>query len=141
MKSFKKLAALTLALVLALSLAACGGAASAPASTAPAASGDTAATDGPATARCLILVTPDGERTMNTYLGACQGLSPADVDPAAAAGVSPGRLDLVGAVDFRLALARRRHDRLDEAGEAHGLGPRRQFLGAARKGVGAGRQA
>ncbi|GEP09188.1 adenosine kinase [Methylobacterium gnaphalii] len=41
-----------------------------------------AATDGPATARCFILVTPDGERTMNTYLGACQGLSPADVDEA-----------------------------------------------------------
>ncbi|GEO99019.1 adenosine kinase [Methylobacterium haplocladii] len=44
-----------------------------------------AATDGPATARCFILVTPDGERTMNTYLGACQGLSPADVDEATAA--------------------------------------------------------
>lgn len=42
-----------------------------------------AATDGPATARSFIIVTPDGERTMNTYLGACQGLSPADVDPAA----------------------------------------------------------
>ena len=41
-----------------------------------------AATDGPATARCLILVTPDGQRTMNTFLGACQGLSPADIDPA-----------------------------------------------------------
>ncbi len=27
-----------------------------------------------------MLVTPDGERTMNTYLGACQGLSAADVD-------------------------------------------------------------
>ena len=40
-----------------------------------------AATDGPATARSFIIVTPDGERTMNTYLGACQGLSPADVDP------------------------------------------------------------
>jgi sugar/nucleoside kinase (ribokinase family) len=39
------------------------------------------ATDGPATARSFILVTPDGERTMNTYLGACQGLSAADVDP------------------------------------------------------------
>ncbi|KQP50218.1 adenosine kinase [Methylobacterium sp. Leaf108] len=38
--------------------------------------------DGPATARCFVLVTPDGERTMNTYLGACQGLSPADVDEA-----------------------------------------------------------
>ncbi len=40
------------------------------------------ATEGPATARCLILVTPDGERTMSTYLGACQGLSPEDVDTA-----------------------------------------------------------
>jgi sugar/nucleoside kinase (ribokinase family) len=38
------------------------------------------ATTGPATARCLIAVTPDGERTMNTYLGACQGLSVEDVD-------------------------------------------------------------
>ncbi|MFH6783650.1 MULTISPECIES: adenosine kinase [Methylobacterium] len=38
------------------------------------------AQEGPATARCFILVTPDGERTMNTYLGACQGLTAADVD-------------------------------------------------------------
>jgi sugar/nucleoside kinase (ribokinase family) len=37
---------------------------------------------GPATARCLILVTPDAQRTMNTYLGACMGLGPADIDPA-----------------------------------------------------------
>ncbi|MCJ2129580.1 adenosine kinase [Methylobacterium sp. E-045] len=43
------------------------------------------ASEGPATARCFILVTPDGERTMNTYLGACQGLSPADVDEATVA--------------------------------------------------------
>lgn len=35
---------------------------------------------GPATARSFILVTPDGERTMNTYLGACQNLSPDDID-------------------------------------------------------------
>jgi sugar/nucleoside kinase (ribokinase family) len=35
---------------------------------------------GPATARCLILVTPDGERTMNTFLGASQQLAPGDVD-------------------------------------------------------------
>ncbi|ADH91241.1 PfkB domain protein [Ancylobacter novellus DSM 506] len=40
---------------------------------------------GPATARCLILVTPDGERTMNTYLGAAQDLGPADVDEATVA--------------------------------------------------------
>jgi sugar/nucleoside kinase (ribokinase family) len=40
-----------------------------------------AATDGPGTARCLILVTQDGQRTMNTYLGACVELGPADIDP------------------------------------------------------------
>ena len=39
------------------------------------------ATTGPGTARCLILVTPDGQRTMNTYLGACVDLGPADIDP------------------------------------------------------------
>ncbi|MDU6730556.1 MAG: adenosine kinase [Bradyrhizobium sp.] len=44
---------------------------------------DTApATDGPATGCCYILVTPDGERTMNTYLGAAQNLTAADIDPA-----------------------------------------------------------
>ncbi len=37
------------------------------------------AEDGPSTARCLILVTPDAQRTMNTYLGACTTLSPDDV--------------------------------------------------------------
>ncbi len=31
-------------------------------------------------ATCLILITPDGQRTMNTYLGACTELSPADID-------------------------------------------------------------
>ena len=40
-----------------------------------------AATSGPGTARCLILVTPDGQRTMNTYLGACVELGPGDIDP------------------------------------------------------------
>jgi len=39
-----------------------------------------AAPEGPSTARSYILVTPDGERTMNTYLGAAQNLTPADVD-------------------------------------------------------------
>lgn len=38
------------------------------------------ASDGPATARCLIFVTPDAQRTMNTYLGACVNLTPDDVD-------------------------------------------------------------
>lgn len=43
--------------------------------------GTAPAIDGAATARSFILVTPDGERTMNTYLGACQNLSEADIDP------------------------------------------------------------
>ncbi len=37
---------------------------------------------GAETARCLILVTPDGERTMNTYLGACIEFGPEDIDEA-----------------------------------------------------------
>ena len=37
---------------------------------------------GPATARCLVNVTPDGERTMCTYLGASTAFSPQDVDPS-----------------------------------------------------------
>lgn len=37
---------------------------------------------GAPTARCLILVTPDGQRTMNTFLGACVMLGEADVDEA-----------------------------------------------------------
>jgi adenosine kinase len=43
------------------------------------------ATGGPASASCYILVTPDGERTMNTYLGAAQNLFPADIDEQAVA--------------------------------------------------------
>ncbi len=48
------------------------------------------ATEGPATARSFIFVTPDGERTMNTYLGACQNLTEADIDAVAveAAGIT-----------------------------------------------------
>ncbi len=38
--------------------------------------------DGVSTGRCLILVTPDAERTMNTYLGAAVELGPDDIDPA-----------------------------------------------------------
>jgi len=44
-----------------------------------------AAKDGPPTARCLILVTPDAQRTMNTYLGACVELRPSDVEETRAA--------------------------------------------------------
>lgn len=50
---------------------------------------DTApALSGPATGCSYILVTPDGERTMNTYLGAAQDLSPDDIDPAQIAAAS-----------------------------------------------------
>ncbi len=38
-------------------------------------------TGGAPTARCLILVTPDGQRTMNTFLGACVALDASDVQP------------------------------------------------------------
>ena len=49
------------------------------------------APDGDPTGRCMIVVSPDGERTMNTYLGASATLGPADLD-----------LDLIrsGAVTF-----------------------------------------
>jgi sugar/nucleoside kinase (ribokinase family) len=40
----------------------------------------TPGTSGPATGRCLIVVTPDAQRTMSTYLGASVQLSPADID-------------------------------------------------------------
>src|SRR5215470_17988534 len=43
------------------------------------------ASAGPSTARCYVLVTPDGERTMNTYLGAAQDLHPKDIDADAIA--------------------------------------------------------
>ncbi len=39
-----------------------------------------AASSGPATGRCFILVTPDAQRTMNTFLGAAVELNPEDVD-------------------------------------------------------------
>ncbi len=40
----------------------------------------------PPTARSMIFVTPDGERSMNTYLGACMELGPEDVEPDKAQG-------------------------------------------------------
>ena len=48
------------------------------------------APDGPPTARCLVQVTPDAERTMNTYLGTSALLGPPDVDTdlVASAGIT-----------------------------------------------------
>ena len=47
-----------------------------------------AAAGGAPTARCLIAVTPDGQRTMNTFLGACVTFGPEDVDPVLVADAS-----------------------------------------------------
>jgi sugar/nucleoside kinase (ribokinase family) len=43
------------------------------------------AKEGPATASCVIAVTPDGQRSMSTYLGACREMTPDDVDEDAIA--------------------------------------------------------
>jgi len=43
---------------------------------------------GAPTARCMILVTPDGQRTMNTYLGACVAFGESEVDEDAVAASS-----------------------------------------------------
>lgn len=43
----------------------------------------TPAPSGPSTGRCLIVVTPDAQRTMNTYLGASVNFEPDDLDEAA----------------------------------------------------------
>jgi sugar/nucleoside kinase (ribokinase family) len=40
------------------------------------------ATSGPPTGRCLILITPDAQRTMHTFLGASVHLGPRDIDEA-----------------------------------------------------------
>lgn len=45
-------------------------------------------TDEPPTARCLIFVTPDGQRTMNTFLGASQFLPAEALDDATIAAAS-----------------------------------------------------
>ncbi len=39
----------------------------------------------PATGRCLVFVTPDAQRTMQTFLGAATTLTPDDIDPATVA--------------------------------------------------------
>ncbi|MEC7696105.1 MAG: adenosine kinase [Planctomycetota bacterium] len=46
------------------------------------------AQSGPPTAQCVVLVTPDAQRTMNTYLGACVHVGPEDVDAETVASAS-----------------------------------------------------
>ncbi len=74
-----------------------------------------AASDGPPTARCLILVTEDAERTMGTFLGASVELTPEDLDAAAIAGAKVTYLEgyLWDAPDAKAAFqaaARMAHD-------------------------------
>lgn len=45
-------------------------------------------TDGTATGHCVVMVTPGGERTMSTYLGACECLTPDDLPAALPAGTA-----------------------------------------------------
>jgi sugar/nucleoside kinase (ribokinase family) len=46
------------------------------------------AADGPSTARCLVLVTPDAQRTLSTYLGTAGLLGPDDIDSELVAGAA-----------------------------------------------------
>ena len=73
---------------------------------------------GPSTARCYIMVTPDGERTMNTFLGAAQDLKPADIDEA------------------KIASAARHLSRRLSVGSAAGQGSLRQGGGDRAQGTG-----
>ena len=74
---------------------------------------------GPATGRCLVNVTPDGERTMCTFLGAAIELTPADVTPAVIEGAQILYLEgyLFDPPEARRAFAK-------AAGLAHGAGRR-----------------
>ena len=47
-----------------------------------------AAAAGPSTARCFVLVTPDAQRTMLTYLGACVDFGPDDIDGTVVSGAA-----------------------------------------------------
>ena len=65
------------------------------------------ATDGPPTARCMILITPDAERTMNTFLGASAGIGPAQVplDTVAASSICYGEGYLWDAEEAKAAIS------------------------------------
>jgi sugar/nucleoside kinase (ribokinase family) len=67
-----------------------------------------APSDGPGTATCLILVTPDAQRTMNTFLGVAGELGADDVDEALVASAAIAYLEgyLVGLPSAEDALAR-----------------------------------
>ncbi len=83
--------------------------------------------DGPGTARCLIMVTPDAQRTMLTYLGASVELGPEDIDAdlVASADVTLPRGLPVGPAAGQGGLPHRdgRRPRRRAPGLVHALGP------------------
>src|SRR5690606_39872939 len=64
----------------------------------------------PPTARCMIFVTPDGARSMNTYLGACVEFGPQDVEPAKIAASKRSEERRVGKEGSGRGAPRRRPD-------------------------------
>lgn len=77
----------------------------------------TPAPDGPATGCCLILVTPDAQRTMNTFLGASSLLDPDDVDPTL---LARARVLYMEGYLFDRPEAQRAFERAAEIAHGHG---------------------
>lgn len=75
------------------------------------------APDGPPTGRCLIVVTPDAERTMNTFLGASSMFGPEDVDEDL---VAAGRITYLEGYLFDRDEAKAAYRRASDI--AHGAG-------------------
>jgi sugar/nucleoside kinase (ribokinase family) len=75
------------------------------------------ATEGPPTARCLIMVTPDAQRTMCTYLGACVNLGPDDVDEDR---IANSKVTYLEGYLFDPPAAKRAFIRAAEVAHAHG---------------------
>ena len=77
------------------------------------------ATDGPPTGRCLVVVTPDAERTMHTFLGASALFGPEDVDEDL---VAAGRITFLEGYLFDTPEAKAAYRKASEI--AHGAGRR-----------------
>lgn len=77
----------------------------------------TAAQAGPLTARCLVLVTPDAQRTMCTFLGACVELEPADLDAEL---IASAQVTLLEGYLYDPPLAKRAFDEAAAIAHRHG---------------------
>lgn len=75
------------------------------------------AAEGPATARCLIFVTPDADRTMQTSLGVSSLLGPDDIDPSA---IRDAQITYLEGYLFDLDLAKQAFVRAAELSHAAG---------------------